>query len=239
MVSVYLLVLSCDSSSHKKQEEIIFPANLVQFKAHSNNPLFKGTGLSADWDENIRERGFILYEDSSYHLWYTGYKDGDDQMMTLGYATSQDGMMWSRYAENPIYDSLWTEDMMVIKVGDTYHMFAEGKNDIAHRLTSLDRVHWQDQGPLDIRYADGLPLSQGPYGTPTVYIQNDIWYLYYERNDEAIWLATSKDLKVWTNLQDEPVLKKGPEPYDRYGVAMNQVIKYQDKYYGYYHGTLL
>lgn len=157
--------------------------------------------------------------------------------MKLGYATSQDGLTWTRYAQNPIYDSLWTEDMMVIKSGDTYHMFAEGKNDIAHRLTSLDRIHWQDQGQLDVRYMDGRPLSQGPYGTPTVYIQNDIWYLYYERNDEAIWLATSKDLKVWTNLQDEPVLKKGPESYDRYGVAMNQVIKYQDKYYGYYHGT--
>jgi hypothetical protein len=36
-----------------------------------------------------------------------------------------------------------------------------------------------------------------------------------------------------------PVLKKGPEGYDKYGVALNQVIKHNGMYYGYYHGTAL
>jgi sucrose-6-phosphate hydrolase SacC (GH32 family) len=44
-------------------------------------------------------------------------------------------------------------------------------------------------------------------------------------------------MKVWTNIQDEPVLESGPEEYDAYGVAMNQVIKYKGFYYGYYHAT--
>ena len=38
-------------------------------------------------------------------------------------------------------------------------------------------------------------------------------------------------------MQDEPVINKGPELYDKYGVALNQVIKHNGKYYGYYHGT--
>jgi hypothetical protein len=50
-------------------------------------------------------------------------------------------------------------------------------------------------------------------------------------------LATSKDLKIWTNVQDEPVLKMGPEIYNQYAVAMNQVIKYKGLYYGYYHAS--
>jgi sucrose-6-phosphate hydrolase SacC (GH32 family) len=29
----------------------------------------------------------------------------------------------------------------------------------------------------------------------------------------------------------------GPEPYDRYAVALNQVVKYRGRYYGYYHGN--
>ena len=45
------------------------------------------------------------------------------------------------------------------------------------------------------------------------------------------------DLKTWTNVQDEPVLHAGPEAYDRHGVAMNQVIRYKGRYYGYYHAT--
>ena len=127
--------------------------------------------------------------------------------------------------------------MNVVKDGTTYYMFAEGLNDVAHLLTSIDRVNWKEQGPLDIRYTNGQPLSKGPYGTPTIWKEGDVWYLFYERNDQAVWLATSKDRKVWTNIQDEPVLAKGPTDYDRYAIAMNQVIKHKGLYYAYYHAS--
>ena len=127
--------------------------------------------------------------------------------------------------------------MMVLKVADTYHMFAEGKGDIAHRLTSSDRINWIDHGPLDMRSANGSPLSEGPYGTPTVQFENDTWYLFYERNDLGIWLATSKDLLFWTNIQDDLVISMGPEIYDQYGLAVNQIVKYKGWYYAYYHAT--
>ncbi|HRQ49215.1 MAG TPA: glycosylase, partial [Agriterribacter sp.] len=100
-----------------------------------------------------------------------------------------------------------------------------------------DRVHWTAQGPLDIRMTNGAPMSKGPYGTPTVWKEKGIWYLFYERGDLGVWLATSTNLKQWTNVQDDPVLKMGPEPYDRYAVAMNQVIQYQGRYYAYYHAS--
>ena len=61
--------------------------------------------------------------------------------------------------------------------------------------------------------------------------------LFYERNDEGIWLAKSDDGMTWTNVQDQPVIAKGPEPYDKFGVAMNQVIKHGDQYIAIYHGT--
>ena len=230
LITGFLLFIACKSKSD-------FPAELVQFTSYPQNPVFKGTASPSDWDEIIRERGYIIKEDDTYHLWYTGYKDTTGAVMSLGYATSPDGLIWTRYAGNPIYDSLHTEDMMIIKEDDTYQMFAEGKGDIAHRLVSTNRIHWQDLGSLDIRLVSGDPISAGPYGTPSVIKEGSTWYLFYERNDDAIWLASSKDLQVWTNVQDEPILLKGPESYDRFGVAMNQVIKYHDKYYGYYHGT--
>lgn len=213
-----------------------FPPELVVFRSHQANPVFKGSGQPT-WDENIRERGFVLLEDQTYYLWYTGYRGNAPPSMSLGLATSSDGYTWTRYPGNPIFDSLWTEDMMVVRSDSTYYMFAEGKDDIAHMLTSGDRIHWTEKGKLDIRKTDGSPIEPGPYGTPTVWIEDGIWYLFYERNDEGIWLATSRDRLVWTNVQDQPILNKGPEAYDRYGVAMNQVLKYKGKYYGYYHGT--
>jgi len=212
-----------------------FPPELVEFTPHEHNPVFEASG-PGHWDAMIRERGWILREDNVYHLWYTGY-DSPKGPMKLGYATSPDGFTWTRYPGNPIYTEHWVEDMMVVKVGATYYMFAEGLNDEAQLLTSTDRIHWTREGKLDIRKADGEPLSPGPFGTPTALYENGTWYLLYERDDDAIWLATSKDLKTWTNVQDEPVIKRGPEPYDRTMIAVNQVVKHEGRYYAYYHAT--
>lgn len=213
-----------------------FPAELVTFTPYAGNLVFTGTNADT-WDQKIRERGYILSENGTYYLWYTGFRDGKDKTKYLGYATSKDGFRWTRYQGNPIHTATWVEDMMVIKDGTTYYMFAEGKDDIAHLLTSTDRVTWQERGPLDVRYVDGQPISKGPYGTPTAWKEGNTWYLFYERRDEAIWLATSKDLKVWTNVQDKPVLAKGPADYDGHAVAMNQVIRYKGRYYAYYHAS--
>jgi hypothetical protein len=212
-----------------------FAKALVEFTAYKNNPVFAGTGTDS-WDKNIRERGYIIREDNGYHLWYTGYTDTSD-IKHLGYATSTDGLTWTRYKDNPVYSDGWVEDMCVVKSAGMYYMFAEGKGDTAHMLTSTDRIHWTEQGNLDIRRKNGTPISKGPFGTPCVVKENNMWYLFYERDDLGIWLAISTDCKVWTNVQDEPVLKMGPETYDQYAVAMNQVIKYDGLYYGYYHAS--
>jgi predicted GH43/DUF377 family glycosyl hydrolase len=210
--------------------------NLLEFTSIEKNPVFTGTGEDT-WDEKIRERGFILREDGLYHMWYTGFRDAPDQEMHLGYAVSEDGLSWTRFPQNPIFDEGWVEDMMVIKDDDVYYMFAEGTDDIAHMLTSKDRIHWEEQGALDIRYINKQPLSEGPYGTPTVWRENGVWYLFYERGDLGIWLATSTDLKQWVNVQDDPVINIGPEEYDKYGVAVNQIVKHNNLYYAYYHAT--
>ncbi len=215
-----------------------FPVELVDFTSYEKNPVFSGSGTGT-WDQSIRERGYILKENGVYHLWYTGYSKpgGKDTESHLGYATSLDGLKWTRYKDHPIFDSCMVEDMCVIKSKGTYYMFAEGRQDIAHLLTSVDRIHWKEQGSLDIRYTNGKPLSKGAYGTPSVWLENKRWYLFYERDDLGIWLATSTDLKVWTNLQDEPVIKMGPESYDKYAVAVDQIIKYKGSYYAYYHAS--
>ena len=151
----------------------------------------------------MRERGWILREGTTYHLWFTGYDGTRDGLKMLGYATSPDGIHWTRYPHNPIYRDHWVEDMMVVKHGDTYYMFAEGLDDHAQLLTSPDKIHWTWRGFLDIRTADGKPISKGPYGTPTAWFENGRWHLFYERGDRAVWLAESKDLKVFTNVQDD------------------------------------
>ncbi len=213
-----------------------FPPWLVHFVPYEGNPVFAGTGTDT-WDRNIRERGWILREGDTWHLWYTGYNEDRTDTRLLGYATSKDGLHWTRYPENPIFRDSWVEDMCVVKRGDTYFMFAEGRHDIAHMLTSTDRVHWHDHGRLDVRTVSGEPIRPGPYGTPTVWVEGNTWYLFYERGDLGVWLATSTDHKVWTNRQHDPVIARGPGAYDRTAVALNQIIKIGGRYYAWYHGN--
>ncbi len=239
IILVLLLpVIGCNTKQKPAKEdsgEVEFAPYMVHFTPYDANPIFTGTGEDT-WDKNIRERGFILLEDGVYKMWYTGYNgDGPDPKF-LGYATSADGISWERYSENAIFDEKWTEDMFVAKHGDTYYMLAEGENDVAHLMTSPDGIQWQEQGDLVILDTNG-ELIIPPYGTPVLWIENELWYLFYERNDNGIWLATSEDKINWRNVQDEPVISKGPEAYDEGAVAANQVVKDQDKYYLYYHGT--
>ncbi len=210
---------------------------LVRWTPIRENPVFTGTGGDT-WDRKIRERGYILVGDNgNYDLWYTGYAGDRPATMSLGHATSRDGIRWKRDPGNPIFTESWVEDMCVVRRAGTYFMVAEGKNDVAHLLTSPDGRKWTDHGSLDIRKTDGKPIDPGPYGTPTAWFENGTWYLYYERGDLGIWLAVSKDLKVWTNVQDDPVIAMGPEPYDKAAVALNQVVKRDGLYYAFYHAN--
>ena len=236
-----LIIFGCQTKKETENKTVVnseiseFPNELVNFSPYDKNPVFSGTGTDT-WDKTIRERGYILRSDSIYHMWYTGYKDDITETKFLGYATSKDGLSWTRYTDNPVFNESWVEDMQVIINDGIFYMFAEGKNDVAELLTSTDGIHWEKKHDLIIHKTTGEPI-EAPYGTPTVWVENGKWYLFYERNDTGIWLAESTDLKHWTNVQDDPVISMGPEKYDQHAVAVNQIIKHKGKYYAYYHAS--
>lgn len=216
--------------------EPAFPSELTRFVPLAERPQFTGAG-DGHWDLRIRERGAILHDGDTWKIWYTGYDGTRPGLKMLGYATSTDGLNWTRFPGNPLYREHWVEDVCVIKHLGTYYMFAEGFLDQAQLLTSSDGLTWTRHGLLDVRLANGQPLPRGPLGTPTAWVEDGKWFLFYERSDKGIWLATSTDLKTWTNVQDEPVLSPGPERFDRDLVAMNQILKIQGVYYAVYHGA--
>jgi hypothetical protein len=216
-----------------------FPPELVEWSPAVANPVFVAGGPHA-WDAKMRERGWILRDKDGYRLWYTGYDGTREGIKRLGYATSPDGLHWTRWPNNPLVNDHWIEDMMVVEHGGTYYMFAEGAAaGHAELFTSQNGIRWQWRGPLDIRLANGVRPARKPCGTPTVWIENGVWYLFYEWHDRGVWLARSQDpmSRVWIHVTDEPVLVPGPADYDRDMVAMNQVIKHRGTYYAFYHGS--
>ena len=213
-----------------------FPPELTHFVPYEQNPVFTAAG-PGHWDVKIRERGWILREPSQWKMWYTGYDGTRPGKKMLGYATSTDGLTWQRHPQNPIYSEHWVEDVCIIPHEGTYYLFAEGEEDRAQLLKSSDGIAWQRVGTLDVRLANGEPIPDGPYGTPTAFYEKGTWNLLYERRDLGIWLARSTDLRVFTNVQDEPVMVPGPDEFDQDMIAMNQVIRYQDRYYAIFHGA--
>ncbi len=218
------------------QGNVKWPPELVTFVPYDKNPIFTA-GPKGAWDEKIRERGWIMKDGDLWKMYYSGYRAEGDKTIKLGYAISKDGIQWERDPKNPIYTKHWTEDMMVVKHEGKYYMFAEGYLDRAHMLVSNNGLDWTEVGKLDVRLKNGEKIPEGPYGTPTAWFEDGAWNLFYEREDKGVWLATSKDMKVWTNVQDEPVMKPGPAEHDKDLIALNQIIKHKGRYYAYYHGS--
>ena len=86
---------------------------------------------------------------------------------------------------------------MVVRHEGTFYMFAEGRGDQAQLLSSKDGIQWKRLGTLDVRKTNGKPIEPGPYGTPTAWVEDGKWYLFYERRDLGIWLAESRDMRVF------------------------------------------
>ena len=84
-----------------------------------------------------------------------------------------------------------------------------------------------------------MPIAPGPRGTPAVVVRDGRWHLFYERGDHAVYLATTRDpiAGPWVNVQDEPVLGMGPDAYDKFAVAFDQVFERDGVYYAYYHAN--
>lgn len=213
-----------------------FPHELTDFRAHSGNPVFVAAG-EGHWDARLRERGWVLRDGDRWRLWYTGYDGTREGRKQLGLATSADGLRWDRHPANPLAGGVHVEDVMVVPRDGRLFMFAEGEGDRAELLVSDDGVRWELSGTLDIRATTGDSIPPGPFGTPTAIVKDGVWHLFYERGDLGVWLATSSDLKVWTNVSDEPVLRLGPEPYDAAQIALNQVVEHDGRYYALYHGS--
>ena len=118
----------------------------MKFVPYSKEPVFAAE--PGKWDAKIRERGWILREGGVYKLWYTGYDGTDNGLRMLGYATSPDGIKWTRSPRNPLDREHWIEDMMIVKDGGKYYLFAEGRNDRAHWFVSDDGITWKRIGQI-------------------------------------------------------------------------------------------
>ena len=222
-----------------------FELNSQSLSNSQEYPSVLRPGPPGSWDENIRERGWFMFENGAYHAWYGGWRGAYDhnvpKLVKLGYAFSTDGIHWQKHSGNPIYDQTWIEDVCVVKDGSTYYMFAEdeytGGGDNVHIVlyTSSDRINWVKYGTVLEKQGNGWEYEEA--ATPTVWKEGNTWYMLYEgiglSTAGQIGLATSANGKNWTRYSNNPVLAN-PFGRDR-DIAFDSIMKIDGVYRAYGH----
>jgi len=205
-----------------------------------------------DWDQHIREIGNILYEPDDtgyeYKTFYSGYKGRsfteafgyEEDKVYIGYAFSSDGKSWSKYGKvisHPL------EDPYVIKVDNTYYLYAEDKADTPfrniRRWHSSDCKRWVDDGVV-LRPRWWSHWESKDVSSPVVWKEGETWYMLYEGRGGGpynilgglfeLWRHVDKDTKLntggkiglatsvngidWVKHQSNPVFAGSGEPGD-------------------------
>jgi predicted GH43/DUF377 family glycosyl hydrolase len=198
-------------------------------------------GPPGSWDEHIRERMWVLYEDGIFRAWYAGWQGPYDlerpNLVHLGYATSKDGIHWTKHPSNPIFSKRWTEDMCIVKSDGLYYMFVEDESHdatVIHLMTSKDGLLWEEHGDV-LKGIEGSNWEGGWVGTPIVWKEGKKWIMLYEGGPPGdIALATSGDGRNWKRSDANPVLTEGVG-WESKVTAPDAIIQENGEYVLYYH----
>jgi predicted GH43/DUF377 family glycosyl hydrolase len=180
-------------------------------------------GPPDSWDDHYVWTPRILYDGTTYHMWYSGDESHNGR---IGYATSADGIAWTKYSGNPVMDcgpsGSWEESVYVPTIyfdGSTYHMWYTG----FHFSTNSYRIGYatSSNGLTWTKYAGNPVLDLGPLGSwddervLTCSVLHDgtrfhMWYSGADGPRRRIGHAVSFDGITWTKSASNPVLEEGP-----------------------------
>jgi predicted GH43/DUF377 family glycosyl hydrolase len=180
-----------------------------------NNPMIHGS--SAYWFDHAFYQD-IIYEDSLFKMWFTGWADGED-IRHIGYAESFDGKNW--YVDpDPVITrppGNWDESMHVgtiLRIKDTLRMWYAGSiNPCATHNNSIGYAWSIDGNSWNVRPTPLINPGnwQEPWmHQPRVYYDGTMYHMYYSNLVETSY-ATSTNGIDWTkDVLNSPVLQPGP-----------------------------
>ena len=220
------------------------------WKKHTGNPVLD-TGNSGEWDDAGAAVGAVLYDGSTFKMWYVG---NNGSISRTGYATSTDGIHWAKYPSNPVLDvgpeGSWDETRAnataVLFDGTAYHMWYFGERGGQESTwcigyaTSADGITWTKH-PSNPILKEGSGWEDYKVWNPTVIYsgtQYKMWYTGYgDQRVPLIGYATSSDGVKWTKYHFNPVLNAGSaDSWDARGVFNPFVLIAETTYRMWYTG---
>jgi len=180
--------------------------DIKPFAKHPENPVLD-LGASGGWDDDdVEVSCAIRGEDGKFWLYYHGSSKAAG--FRIGLAYSDDLVSWTREADNPILTNgttgAWDEEAVagahVVKVGDTYHMYFNGRNTskkvrIGH-ATSSDGKSWTKDSANPIIEVEG-----NAYVNWVLY-REDLREFWLSVNGQDIYTSTdgTNFSKKWDNV---------------------------------------
>lgn len=202
------------------------------------------TGDAGSWDSRATSAPSVLYDGTSFRMWYVGVGESASVYGMIGYATSSDGMHWSKYAGNPImipggnggWDNYNIGSNKVLFNGTHYLMWYEAQpgRDTPVRTgiaTSVDGVSWAKYSNNPVLVAGPAQWDNRHTGVGSVLWNGSHFLMWYNGQDWStsttrIGLATSLDGFSWTKYAQNPVLETGsPGSWDARHVYYPSVIQ--------------
>ena len=106
----------------------------ISWTKYEENPVLD-IGEPGTWEDKRIDHCYVLFNGDSYEMWYQGGNEPYLYYTPTGYATSPDGITWTKYENNPVYNSGVSS---VLLEGEVYRLwtwvlgYAEDYSHIAH-----------------------------------------------------------------------------------------------------------
>ena len=235
----------------------------ILWQKYAQNPVLR-IGSKGSWDSQLVVHPEVIFEGSTYHMWYGGSSDPNWYSFDAGYASSQDGIHWIKYDDpstaNPPYDQSdpvlkrgdlgkWDDATLAgvscVFDGATFHMWyggCDGANWANERIgyaSSANGINWQKYGENPVFDGDGA-WGADLVAAPFVIANTSGYKMWYSGSDGdhgQIGYATSHDGINW-NPWSTPVLEPGASgTWDNADVGAPCVLFVDSLYHLWYSGA--
>ena len=167
----------------------------------------------------------VVKKDGKFVMLYRAQdKDGTSR---LGYAHSTDGSHFVRRSEPVLVPETdyekegGVEDPRLVKIGSTYYLTYTGYNKKDAQLclaTSKDLIHWDRKGIIMPAYKGRWNVGWPKSGAILTEKINGRYWMYYlgdsAKDVHETGVAYSFDLIHWTEVLDQPLVRRRPGYFD-------------------------
>jgi len=215
----------------------------INWQRYQNNPVLR-VGSPGSWDAVYVGYPRIIFDGSTYHMWYFGNKSNSNPIYRIGYATSPDGIHWTKAdSVNPVlplgepgtWDDATHAGHSYFFDADTFHLWFVGGDEPPTTPTRRYRIGYAKSG-------DGITWEKHPepvfYGAgswdslkihnPCVIVDSSGYHMWYQGKyglNYRIGYATSPDgIHNWVAL-DTFVLDIGNQgSWEEKGVGTPHIL---------------